>query len=169
MKRLTVLQLARKYLPVIPLRRGQPYPDYSEGFGIEPDCAALVSVRGVVSIYYYRRTDYCDEVLHELCHALCGPKSLGDESALMALQWALMQKLTPRDYKRCRKKFTNYSIGNGFSTIGAYDDFIHTIAWQRYEQRAFRQGLLTKTGKPSRSLKVQPKPWARQLRRQGGS
>lgn len=142
---MTVLRLARSY----GVRVTRRLPEAVEFIGNGLNEADLCRQGDQLLIGYYPR-GYHDNVLHELCHALCGPKSLRDETALLALQWKLMQALTPRDYRACRQDFGHYILGP--DRIGWDDDIFRTEDWWECVCAAKRQGLLTQRGTVRKNL-----------------
>jgi hypothetical protein len=96
-------------------------------------------------------------MLHELCHALVGPSSLGDEGALMPVQWELMKRLVPGQYERCRRDFADYGI-TGREDIGSDDSFLQRPLWNEYVQEAIDGGFLNKTGR-LRKLRINMREW----------
>lgn len=153
----TVLQLARRFLPV------HRYKDAvsMDEVGVPSDLAGALSHHRGRLVILRSLKRYHDAVLHELCHALCGPSSLSDEAALMGLQWAFMQQLKPRDYHTCRQAWADYALSDG--EIGYGDAFLSEAEWGVCVAAATRERLITKRGLPCANLKVHP-GWERYLR-----
>lgn len=88
--------------------------------------------------------DVIDEILHEAAHAICGPDSLKDESALMVLQWAVMENLQGDEYLQARRTFSMYSLDDdgGIYDVGDSDEFLHSKIWKEMTIDALCNGIV---------------------------
>jgi len=105
--------------------------------------------------------EYAGEFLHELAHALAGPRSLEDEdtSGLMGLEWALLQKLQGDEYAHARRQWERYVLG-GRDCIGPTDAFLDDPRWAECVAHAQAAGFLNADGK-LRTESLYPHPtWA---------
>lgn len=163
LRKYTVLQLARKYLPVV--AHDTLWWSSEDKVGTPPSISCmLVRVGDGLAIHYVSGSSYHDLVLHELAHAIAGPSSLTDEGVLMVVQWALMKRLRTQDYNKCREELADYILDDRGRGIGYSDYFCRTKAWKAYRLEAVKRGLVTRGGRVPRTLRVHP-DWAKRRRR----
>lgn len=150
--------------------RGQPGPKFHSNDFITPKGwlqidsspttdAVLAGRRGSdpldVCVFYdpdKPSATLADPILHEVCHAVCGKPGFTDESALLALQWALMQELEGDEYEQARAEFATYglpgnSCGDDDDFIGSGPGFLRSRAWEACVREAIEYDLILPDGR----------------------
>ena len=149
----------------VPVLQARP-----EGRGITigdpPGCHAESVIVGgvptVVQCFQAMSPSLVEDLLHEACHLVLGPRSLDEEieSGLIVYQWALAQELDPLQRRWARHALADYGIfwtdstGRQRSEIGSDDEVFASTEWLDMEAQARAFGLVDAQGKPKLGLGV---------------
>lgn len=144
-------------IPLVPVRN---FPDETPRcfrVGDPPSIEAeLWWWNGQFKVLYARHypwTQACECVLHELLHAACGPESLKDEGALMAVQAYILQRLGGVERDECIPMFEEYGTsplwGLGWSQVHNFDAWLKSESHAGYVREAQQAGLMGPKGYPS--------------------
>lgn len=103
-----------------------------------------------------------EDLLHEACHLVIGPRSLDEEieTGLIVYQWALAQELDPLERRWIRQALSQYGFwwtdeaGGQRIEIGLDDEVFASKEWLDGEDLATGLGLLDRDGKAKLGLGV---------------
>ena len=151
----TVRQVSNRMgVPFVTIRDDKRLGRHLDGvdvLGSPPTTSAfLVLDRGVTKVVFDGKN--LGALLHELVHGWMGVVSYNydldeGESGLMALQYAIIQKLGDEKIQQeCRREFAFYIYGT--EEVGNGPGFLRTQEWKEIVKNAKDRGLLDGEGNP---------------------